>query len=48
MTGKGTNGDARKDNKGKFIKDLRNGDPVEGTFVVRRQVLLHGGGGQVG
>jgi 3'-5' exoribonuclease len=37
MTGNGTNGDARKDNKGKFIRDLRNGDPVEGLFVVRRK-----------
>jgi 3'-5' exoribonuclease len=37
MTGKDTNGDARKDGKGRFIKDLRNGDLVEGAFVVRRK-----------
>jgi len=33
MTGK----DMRGDGKGKFIKDLRNGDMVEGSFAIRRK-----------
>jgi 3'-5' exoribonuclease len=36
MTAKDFNAGANKDGKGRFIKDLRNGDTVEGAFVVRR------------
>jgi 3'-5' exoribonuclease len=36
MTAKDLNAGVSKDGKGRFIKDLRNGDQVEGVFVVRR------------